>query len=50
MAKIVIALLMITVLVLSMLFLLIIGLSIALLIFSRKGIKREGRLTEKERG
>jgi len=39
MAKIVIALLMITVFVLLMLFLLIIGLSIALLVFSRKGYK-----------
>jgi hypothetical protein len=48
MAKIVIALLMITVFVLIMLFLLIIGLSIALLVFSRKVIKREGLLTEKE--
>ena len=37
MAKIVIALLMITVFVLVMLFLSIIGLSIALVIFSRKG-------------
>ncbi len=39
MAKIVIALLMITVFVLAILFFLIIGLSIALLIFSRKGDK-----------
>lgn len=39
MAKIVIALLMITVFVLIMLFLLIIGLSITLLVFSRKGDK-----------
>jgi len=39
MAKIVIALLMITVFVLIMLLLLIIGLSIALLVFSRKGDK-----------
>jgi hypothetical protein len=48
MAKIVIALLMITVFVLIVLFLLIIGLSIALLIFSRKGIKKQGLLAEKE--
>ena len=48
MAKIVIALLMITVFVLMMLLLLIIGLSIALLVFSKKGIKRRGSLTEKE--
>ena len=41
MAKIVIALLMITVFVLIILVLLIIGLSIALLVFSRKGGKRE---------
>jgi hypothetical protein len=48
MAKIVIGLLMITVFVLMMLFLLIVGLSIALLVFSRKGTKRQGSLTEKE--
>jgi len=48
MAKIVIGLLILTVLALSILFLLIIGLSIALLIFSRKGTKRQAPLTEKE--
>ena len=48
MAKIVIALLMITVFVLVMLSLLIIGLSIALLIFSRKGKLRQGLFTEKK--
>jgi hypothetical protein len=48
MAKIVIGLLMITVFVLMMLFLLIIGLSIALLVFSRKGMKSRASLTEKE--
>ncbi len=48
MAKIVIALLMITVFVLVILFFLIIGLSIAILLFSRKRINRHGLLAEKE--
>ena len=48
MAKIVIALLMITVFVLTILFLLIIGLSIALLVFSRKGDKGEELSVGKE--
>ncbi len=48
MAKIVIALLMITVFVLIMLFFLIIGLSIALLIFSKKKMNRHQLFTEKE--
>ncbi|MFB3884621.1 MAG: hypothetical protein ACE144_05300 [Thermodesulfobacteriota bacterium] len=48
MAKIVIGLLMITVFVLIMLFLLIVGLSIALLVFSRRGTRRQGPLIEKE--
>jgi hypothetical protein len=48
MAKIVIAFLMITVFFLIILLLLIIGLSIALLVFSRKGKKTQELLAEKE--
>jgi hypothetical protein len=48
MAKIVIALLMITVFVLIILLLLIIGLSVALLVFSRKRDKRQGLSVKRE--
>jgi hypothetical protein len=47
MAKIVIALLMITIAFLIVLLLVIISLSIALLVFSRKGNKRQDLLNEK---
>ena len=48
MAKIIISLLGIAVLFLMILLLLIIGLSIALLVFSRKGTKRQASFTNKE--
>jgi hypothetical protein len=50
MAQIVIALLMLVVAVLFILFLSIVGLTIALLVFSRKGTKRQELSSEKEIG
>jgi hypothetical protein len=50
MAQLVIALLMLVVAVLFMLFLLIVGLSIALVVFSRKGTKRQELSAVKETG
>jgi hypothetical protein len=47
MTQIVIALLFLTVFVTIFLFLLIVGLSIALIVFSRKDEKRQGLLSEK---